>query len=84
MVVINKLSKMKQKTCHLCPSTDADNIDENNECNNCKQLISSHPPTQDCDDAECWICAARDCPHREPMHYHHDGCPACIFADQEN
>ena len=21
--------------------------------------------------------AVSDCPHDEPLHYHHDGCPAC-------
>lgn len=28
---------------------------------------------------ECSACAERDCPHDEPLHYHHDGCPACSF-----
>lgn len=23
--------------------------------------------------------AAADCPHGEPLHYHHYGCPACSF-----
>lgn len=26
---------------------------------------------------ECMACGVRDCPHGEPLHYHHDGCPAC-------
>ena len=30
-----------------------------------------------CGDPECCICAVLDCPHGEPMHHHHDGCPAC-------
>lgn len=38
---------------------------------------AAHPATQDCPDAECDVCAFRDCPHHETMHYHHDGCPAC-------
>lgn len=29
------------------------------------------------DDGECLACGVRDCPHDEPLHYHHDGCPAC-------
>ena len=37
----------------------------------------THPTTQDCDDLECLICSVRDCPNQEPLHYHHDGCPAC-------
>lgn len=26
---------------------------------------------------ECMLCSVRDCPYNEPLHYHHDGCPAC-------
>lgn len=26
---------------------------------------------------ECMLCGVRDCPDNEPLHYHHDGCPAC-------
>lgn len=33
--------------------------------------------TETCGYSECIICGARDCPHGEPLHYHHDGCPAC-------
>ena len=31
---------------------------------------ATHPTTAECPDA-------RDCPHDEPLHYHHGGCPAC-------
>lgn len=30
-----------------------------------------------CPDMECSECARIVCPHAEPMHFHHDGCPAC-------
>lgn len=30
-----------------------------------------------CPDAECSECAKIICPHGEPLHFHHDGCPAC-------
>lgn len=30
-----------------------------------------------CPNEECCICSIRDCPSDEPLHYHHDGCPAC-------
>ncbi len=30
---------------------------------------------------ECTVCGARDCPRSEPLHYHHDGCPACCQED---
>lgn len=32
---------------------------------------------QHCPDPECGTCGAAICPHDEPMHFHHDGCPAC-------
>lgn len=34
-------------------------------------------------DEECLACGVRDCPYDEPLHYHHDGCPACIFEDEQ-
>lgn len=33
--------------------------------------------TATCPVEECMVCAIRDCPDHEPLHYHHDGCPAC-------
>lgn len=30
-----------------------------------------------CPDPECLTCGAIICPHHEPLHFHHDGCPAC-------
>lgn len=32
--------------------------------------------------AECLACGERDCPLDEPMHYHHDGCPACDSPEE--
>jgi hypothetical protein len=29
-----------------------------------------------CDDPECLTCGYLMCPLEEPMHFHHDGCPA--------
>jgi hypothetical protein len=31
----------------------------------------------ECTDPECIVCGAILCPHGEPLHFHHDGCPAC-------
>lgn len=40
---------------------------------NCKiQHLLNH-----CQDAECSVCAEIVCKHHEPLHFHHDGCPAC-------
>ena len=30
-----------------------------------------------CRDCECLLCGIACCIHREPLHFHHDGCPAC-------
>jgi hypothetical protein len=30
-----------------------------------------------CTDEDCFACAAAQCPSKEPLHNHHDGCPAC-------
>lgn len=40
---------------------------------------SDHPPFEECaaKGTECLYCGVRDCPHKEPLHYHHDGCPSC-------
>lgn len=29
-----------------------------------------------CEDPECMVCGVLSCPRGEPMHFHHDGCPA--------
>ncbi len=46
-----------------------------------ESLRRFHGKTRKClasgKDDECGICAVLDCPHDEPFHFHHDGCPAC-------
>lgn len=32
-----------------------------------------------CPDGECYECGEIICPYREPLHFHHDGCPACTI-----
>lgn len=35
---------------------------------------------QQCPGGECCHqCAEIFCPHAEPLHFHHDGCPVCTF-----
>jgi hypothetical protein len=34
-----------------------------------------------CPDAECDTCATIICPHKDRMHFHHDGCPSCAQID---
>lgn len=33
-----------------------------------------------CGEAECPQCSERDCPDKQKLHYHHDGCPYCGIA----
>lgn len=40
-------------------------------------LVCMCAPGHTPESAECLACGARACPHHEPLHYHHDGCPAC-------
>jgi len=47
------------------------------------RAIAQHPPTDQCPDLECLLCGVRDCPHGEPLHYHHDGCPDCWQASDQ-
>jgi hypothetical protein len=44
-------------------------------CRDCRRVNPDdvHTPAI----AECIRCGELDCPHNEPLHYHHDGCPAC-------
>lgn len=38
-----------------------------------------------CGDGECMDCGAIVCPYGEPLHFHHDGCPACCqFEDDQH
>ena len=45
----------------------------------CKQLCRD-ALMENCDDHECMICGIALCPHGKPLHFHHDGCPACNIA----
>lgn len=36
----------------------------------------------DKDDGECMTCSNIVCPFGEPLHFHHDGCPACWLSRQ--
>jgi len=31
----------------------------------------------DKDSGECHVCSQIVCPHKDPFHFHHDGCPSC-------
>lgn len=46
--------------------------------------LSAEVMVQTCPRNECVYCGIICCPHQEMMHFHHDGCPACIEdeADQ--
>lgn len=31
----------------------------------------------ECQECECIVCGTLLCPHEDPLHFHHDGCPSC-------
>ncbi len=36
-----------------------------------------------CQDPECFWCGMILCPEAEPLHLHHDGCPACYLIERD-
>lgn len=34
---------------------------------------------RECLDSECIVCGVIVCPHSDPLHFHHDGCPSCTL-----
>jgi hypothetical protein len=42
-----------------------------------------HFPDAECQNAECVICGVLDCRWAEPLHYHHDSCPAEYHVERE-
>jgi hypothetical protein len=42
----------------------------------CAKDVADHGD-EECIAEECYACAMVRCPHHEPLHFHHDGCPAC-------
>jgi hypothetical protein len=52
------------------------------EQNDDEELLERSKTHEPCERDECTLCSMRDCPRHEPLHYHHDGCPAC-FSDEE-
>ena len=38
-------------------------------------------PGHKCTDEDYMFCAMKACLSNEPLHFHHDGCPACYNAD---
>ncbi len=43
-----------------------------------------HPATIECPEAECVVCAYRDCPYGSYTHYDKDGCTWCFFDAKNN
>ena len=46
-------------------------------------MLHDGPQGDCCSDPECSICAILCCPFAEPLHFHHDGCPACSTLTPE-
>lgn len=37
---------------------------------------------QHCEVDECTTCGTICCPGRDPLHFHHDGCPSCTVGEE--
>ena len=62
------------------PLVEVERIDDERLVVERAALAPTHRCTgvaETCPVDECEACSVRDCPHGEPLHYHHDGCPAC-------
>jgi hypothetical protein len=60
----------------LCAALDA----ARDELAETKRLLAMIDPLLnhcDKDGGECHMCGQIVCPHKDPLHFHHDGCPAC-------
>lgn len=49
-----------------------------------RQMTNAHVREPDCSESECALCGFLDCPFEDPLHYHHDGCPSCWTAKNQN
>ena len=41
------------------------------------KLLDWHINHCEKDGGECIECSMQHCPHHDPLHFHHDGCPSC-------
>lgn len=71
-------------TVHSCPYVGPSLEDELHALRRALSALPADPSAPACTGNadtcpvdECIACGERDCPHHEPLHYHHDGCPAC-------
>lgn len=49
-----------------------------NSCKDCTGVAETCPV------CECGVCSVRECPERDLLHFHHDGCPCCCFPREED
>lgn len=63
-----------------CVKDDSDNLFYYDEsyilASNTRFVTQACAPP--CAEEDCFGCSAAECPHGEPLHRHHDGCPACF------
>lgn len=43
------------------------------------EACDRHPTWREASIDECLQCGYAMCPYGEPLHWHHDGCPCCIY-----
>lgn len=69
-------SLLTEKVWSMCPPQPEGEPDQYSDAWFQRQVMG-HPVADACQVDECMVCSWRDCPHAEPLHYHHDGCPCC-------
>jgi hypothetical protein len=48
-----------------------------------ERIRADHSLVDECKEPECIVCGSIICPHGEPLHFHHDGCPVCSYEELE-
>ena len=48
-----------------------------------REMHSCKDGDASCREGECMTLGVIDCPHGEPLHNHHDGCPICDGKEKE-
>jgi hypothetical protein len=47
----------------------------------CHHAEDAAHDVSECWEEECTACGLVRCPKGEPLHFHHDGCPACLMNE---
>jgi len=79
--------EIRYSTCIKCGKKEENSILLDIMCTKCSQEefqkeLLNHKECQEKED--CIYCSIRDCPFRDELHYHHDGCSSCYYEYLRN